>query len=39
MYYQLRKETLWKQHKRPLFFITYYEHADREIDDKTPLDP
>ena len=36
MYYQLRKETLWKQHKRPLFFITYYEHADREIDDKNP---
>ena len=39
MYYQLRKENAKYDTKRPLFFSTYFEHADREIDDKTPLDP
>ena len=36
MYYQLRKENAKYDTKRPLFFITYSEHADREIDDKNP---
>ena len=39
MYYQSRKERYENNTKGPLFLGTYFWHADRRIDDKTPLIP